>query len=562
MNFSSESVDSLLTEALEKTREKLVTADRVFFFLQEGREFRVKAAFGGRSKDAILSDKVSRAILRRVRRTGRTLFMSDAMADGGLSPRQSIREIGQRSVICAPLKARDQVVGLVYADTVSMVAAFSPDNLSWMNALVGHLDRHLEPLLPEHLEAIEEEELPEPPQEPLKEGLPAWSPVHRRRPPKPSEGPVVTVLGEKIPNLAARKVKPLGRRRLVRLFKVRPVDRAIFFRSLATMIAAGITIHRAFDVLSEQAGRMGPVAKQLCDDVVNGHLMSAAMKRHPRIFGKVHCSLVTVGEETGNLDSLLESLAQHEERLLALRGRMQAAVAYPALVLLFCLGGCMAAPHLFLNELFATLREANMTFPPLSMAVMTVSEALSSLWFWLVLVGATVGFGYGVQFLRANRPLLIQTERILLRVGTIGPFLQNYAILGFARSLGLLLDAGVRLDRSLELAAEASGSAQLENAMEKVIEELKLGKRFSLCLSNTRLFPHVFIEFIVMGEESGKLVDGCRNAEILFLDKTERALDAVEALMEPLSVAFVGILVGLVAIACLLPLVKMVESFM
>ncbi len=592
MSLQGQSVDELLQAALSQAQENLQTADRLFFFLQEGRQLKLKASLGRTPPDKLLADRVSRAILRRVRRTGRTLFLSDALADHGLGVRQSIREIGQRSVICAPLKAQDKVVGLVYADTVSMIAAFTPEQLAWLNGLVSRLDQRLGPLLPEYLEAIEEEpledeELPRigvaPPKPMALKGSKAFdslvgAALERRAPHEPATAFQVRAAwetpkgeGEAEASSPSAKLTPdeldrwRARRRSRALGagpRVKPIDRALFFRSMAVMLTAGLPIHRVFDVLAQQSRSLGAVAQRLSADVTGGRRLSTAMGRFPKVFGTVERAIVAVGEETGNLDVLLESLAQHEERLLAMRGRIQSAFAYPLFVFVFCLGGCVAAPPLFLNDLFQTLTESQIELPLLTHWVMGAARVLSSAWFWLMALGI-VGAAWAFRAsLKVSSGLARTIEDLLYRLPALGPLMVALSVLGFVRSLAVLLDAGVRLDRSLELAAEASGSRGLGAQIRSVVQDLHAGSRFSKALAECGLFPRTFIEFMALGEETGRMVEACGFAERLYREQVERDLETLEALMEPLAVCFVGILVGLIAIACLLPLVRMVEGFM
>lgn len=565
MNFTSNNVNSLLKEALDKTTGQIRTADRVVFMLQEGRQLAIKAAHGGRTEKVLPAEKLSRAILRRVRRTGRTLFLADAMGDAGLGARQSIQEIGQRSVICAPLKANGRVVGLMYADTISLIAAFTPAHLRWVNQMTESLNEHLTPLIPRHFETVAEghtvvdEEgdfvvTPLPPEvNPIEQALAGAASVLPREISFKEHRPVYYQRA-----LIQRRDKPAKNIHDTRLSLQ---ELASFYRGLASMLIAGITVHRALDVLSEQNSPSAPVARFLHDQVMSGHRLSSSMAKFPRIFNSVHCGLIRIGEETGCLDTLSGSLADHVESRMALRGKVISALTYPVIVLLICFAGCMLAPPLFLNDFFATLAAGNARLPWITEMVLAISQALWSPFLWLAVgvLGFTAVAGW--RKLRTRRELVIALEERLMEIPVVGDVRRSFFLLDFMQTLALQLEAGMRLDKSLKLSAKVTNSPLFQEKTEWIVEQITDGDSLSFSCQRARVFPNIVVEFIALGEETGKMSESCRFAENYLRERAEHALETAEALMEPLSIAIVGILVGIVALACMLPLVRMFEAF-
>ncbi len=562
MNFAGEDVDSLLNEALEKVRLQIRTADRVVFLLQEGRALAVKAAHGRPGREMPV-EQVSRSILRRVRRTGRTLFLSDALADNGLGPRKSIQEIGQRSVICAPLKASGKVIGLLYADTVSVIAAFTPAHLDWVNEMTWALNKQLEPLLPQHYETM----------------LDGTSPTASFVEPIVSVPitPGMTELKKAASVFKARERVPLRRFDIARRsrpkktkastkklqeIRIKGIELATFYRALASMLSSGITVHRALDVLADQVSPVSSVARSLHDEVVSGCRLSVAMSRFPNTFGAVHRSLITVGEETGSLDTLTDSLATFVEQQVGLRGRLFAAMTYPTIVVSLCIMGCMLAPPLFLNDFFETLKAANMQLPLLTRGVMALSNALWSPLLWAAL-GGMGWFALGAwRRAKTNRVLMKRIEETIRKVPVFGELRQNFVLTDYMQTLAIQLEAGLRLDKSLLLSASVSGTIYLQDKTDAVVEMIKEGSTLSYGLQRAKVFPTSVVEFLKLGEETGKMAECCRYSEALLREKAEHTLEVAEALLEPLAMAVVGFLVGIVALACMLPLVKMFETFL
>lgn len=577
MTFEAADLDGLMKEALEKVKGHIRTADRVVILMQEGRQFAIKAAHGGRPGKEIPVEKVSRAILRRVRRTGRTLFLSDAMTDNGLGPRRSIQDIGQRSVICAPLKARGRVVGLMYADTVSVIAAFTPAHLNWVNRLTESLAEQLEPLLPERTDTGLNEQTIAPGDDPESDLIiplvPSRAPLSPPvvTPPTSAEISEVVFAPDQTPldPLRARKAAQVkekagqvqrGRARRKEPLALREL--AVFYRGLSSMLIAGITVHRALDLLAEQSSETAPVARSLHNDVMNGHRLSLAMARFSHVFSPVQRALIRVGEETGSLDILTRSLAEHIEARMTLRGRVVAALTYPVLVTVFVFVACMLAPPLFLNDFFATLQAADLRLPLLTRAVIAICGALWSPLFWILVLGAGLGIRHGCKRLMANPKTARTLERKILALPVIGPVRQSFFLLDFMQTLALQLEAGLRLDKSLLLSASVSGNVYLQERTMWVVDHVKAGDSLSYALHRSKVFPRTVVEFVSLGEETGKMSDCLRFSEALLRERAESALETAQALMEPLAICLVGSLVGVLALACMLPLVKMFEAFL
>lgn len=543
--MESETVDGLFEESLGLIRRHVRDADRVVLLLQELKVLSVKAVFGSKAASMVVKEQVSRAIVRRVRRTGRPLRIADALEDSGLSPRGSIQEIGQRSVLCVPLKDNSLVIGFIYVDSLSLVEAFSDSDMNWLGRLAIVLSRRLEMLMPAHLDELAR--------------LSEAAPVNRRKRKKNLQTFGIDLIKTVRsypgnfqalrPNLEAIKQRP------------RAIERCSFFRAMSAMITAGVSIDRSLQVLSEQDSRMAKVAGSLQDDIVSGRPLSSAMSRFPSVFNRVQVSMIAVGENSGTMDTVLLALADAEERQVGTRGRAISALIYPAAVLGFVVVGCLLAPPLFLNDFFRTLADSGVSLPPLTLAVMYVSKTLWSPFFWALVAFAVVGLRVLYLRWKDSPRLALRSEELLRKVPVLGELASQVCQLAFVRSLALQLEAGLYLDKSLVLASRTSGSRLLEDKTVEIVEGLKNGASLGFSIERSRVFPRLVVEFLKMGEETGRLSQSCQFAENLLRAKLEAAIEVAEALVEPLSMALVGFLVGLVALACMLPLVKMFEAF-
>jgi len=531
IRLTSKYEGDLYVEALELCKEELARADRVLILLQENKSLALKASYGSKAAFMIMREEISSSIVRRVRRKNRAVFLNDALADADLGSSQSIKRIGQRSVLCTPINSRGQNIGILYADSISLIGAFTDEDLRWSIRLATALGKSLTTVEKSDFMPIQ------PVERPFKEPRLPWRALRQ-----------VDALAEPDDVLVLAPL-PKG------------PEKVVFLRSLACMVEAGFPVQSALDLLADSKGGMGPYAYRIAQDVSKGMAMSRAFAKHPRLFGKDFVNLLLVGENSGTLDNVLVALADAEESNVLMRTRVMSALTYPLIVFLFTGLGCLAAPPLFLNDFFATLSEANIQLPWITQLVMQASAALWSPGYWMILLAAVWSIKTAL-FASKQKVVIYQTlERAFLRLAVFGEIYKDLSILKFARALGMQVEAGMYLDQSIKLAGEASGSPLLKLESELVRERLQAGESFSFALERSEFFPKALIEFIRVGEETAKLGEMCQVVVRLLADKTENSIETLQALVEPLAMALVGILVGTVAIACLLPLVQMVMAF-
>lgn len=532
----SSSREELYAEVISLCRKNIVRADRILLLLQEGKSFEVKSSFGSKAVYVSTDETVSRSILRRVRRTQRAISIVDALADSDLAAQQSIKAIGQRSVLCAPVTITGKCVGVVYIDSISLVGAFTEEEFRWTIRLANSIARKLPTV-----KNVPAPRVPDAPKKVLQ------APVASNRP-APSSS---TGWGPQILELPAAIIP--GRSPSLS-------DLTVFFRSLSCLLGAGLTLSNSVTVLSNSGSSMSEVATLLATDLNKGVPFSAALSRFPTLFSPDIRSLVAVGERSGTLDTVLDSIAQSVEKNWKIREKLKSALTYPAVIAVFCLLGIMLAPPLFLNDFFKSLQESNMELPLLSKVIMQTAKLI-----WHPLAWAGVGFAaVGASFywkrinsLPRGRRLV---ENLVLRLPGLGDVYRKLRLLRFFRAFGLQLEAGLYLDRSLKLAAQVSGSDHFREEVDRAVERIHAGESLSFSLERSGLFDTTAVEFLKVGEETGKVAEMCRAVESLLTEETEHAIEVGQALVEPITMALLGALTGIVAIGCLLPLIRMIES--
>lgn len=340
--------------------------------------------------------------------------------------------------------------------------------------------------------------------------------------------------------------------------KVRPDDIAIFSRQLATMLAAGIPLVQAFEIVGN--GNDKPAMQKLIldikADVEGGSSLHESLAKHPLYFDELYTNLVEAGEQAGALENLLDKIATYKEKSEALKKKVKKALFYPAAVMVVAVIVTIIL-LIFVIPQFEKLFEGfGAELPAFTQFVINCSRFLQDNGVYLgVLVAAGV-YAF-IYFFKRSKKLRQTIDRMSLKVPVIGPILTKSAIARFARTLSTMFAAGVPLVEALESVAGATGNIVYEDAVMKMREEVATGQRLQQAMQNTGLFPNMVIQMIAVGEESGSLDEMSGKVATFFEQDVDNAVDSMSSLLEPLIMAILGVLVGGLVIAMYLPIFKL-----
>lgn len=340
--------------------------------------------------------------------------------------------------------------------------------------------------------------------------------------------------------------------------------RVTFLRSLATMLGAGIDVGRALDQLAQSQAepRMARIVSLLTQRILfEGFTLSRAFRSCPRAFPDTVVAMLAVAEESGSLPQMLDAGATYMEKLHALRQRLQAALIYPAAVLALAAGMLvLGLPFLFRNQL-ALVHSLGGNLPAYTRLLVRLGLALTR---WEVLAGlALAGVVTGALiFWRLSRPgVLPQLYARALSAPVLGRILRLAAARGFAQAYAVMNHSGLKVTVALPLAAASSGSplmeAQTESVMRALVEE---GKPLTQALRGFQELPASFFHMLAAAEESGALGPTLAGLERIYGWELEARLETALALLEPLIMLGLGLVVGLVMMATLLPMTQLLQA--
>lgn len=340
--------------------------------------------------------------------------------------------------------------------------------------------------------------------------------------------------------------------------KVTPGDIAIFSRQLATMIAAGIPLVQAFEIVGtgHDNAAMQKLILAIKADVEGGTALAQALAKHPLYFDDLFVNLVESGEQAGALETLLDKIATYKEKTEAIKKKIKKALTYPAAVLVVALI-VTTILLIFVIPAFEDLFKGfGADLPSFTRMVIDLSVFVRETgWFLAMLIIAGVAsFLYFKKRSRAMRHFL---DRMILKTPIIGPILEKAAIARYSRTLSTMFAAGVPLVEALHSVAGACGNIVYEEGVLKMRDEVATGQRLQMAMENTQLFPNMVIQMIAVGEESGSLDEMSGKVADFYEADVDNAVDNLSSLLEPMIMAILGVLVGGLVVAMYLPIFKM-----
>jgi len=339
----------------------------------------------------------------------------------------------------------------------------------------------------------------------------------------------------------------VGRRR--RRTMARGPALAVFSRTVATMLGAGVTVDRAVGFAGRQAGHpaVAAAARDVHDRLQGGESLADALGKHPDIFGPVFCAMVAAGEESGALDEAMARVADHEDEVTEIRSEIRSALVYPALMTVATGAGIILLLLFIVPRFAAMIMEEGGTLPLSTRALVNASRVAVNGWWLLILgpVSATIG---ARAWLRSpgNRRAWHAWR---LRLPLAGELEEKYATARFSRALGMLLGSGRPILSSLDTARASVSNAALGADFERAMEAVSHGQSLHAALADA--LPPLANELIAVGEESGRLDEMCMRIAESYDAEVRRSIRTLVAIIEPAMILFFGVIVGFVALAML-----------
>lgn len=339
---------------------------------------------------------------------------------------------------------------------------------------------------------------------------------------------------------------------------IKPIDIAIFVRQLATMMKAGVPLTQSFEIVADALDNpsMKDLVLNIKADIEAGSTFEQALRKHPRYFDDLFCSLVGAGEQSGALETMLERVATYKEKSELLKAKIKKALKYPIAVIVVAV---IVTAILLIKvvPVFADLFHSfGAELPAFTQMVVNMSEWMQKYW-WILLFGiggAIVAFSEAQKRSKKFRDSL---DRMTLKVPIFGNIAYQAIIARFSRTLSTTFAAGVPLIDALDSTAGATNNVVYYDATQKIKQDVATGQQLQFAMRSTNLFPSMAIQMVGIGEEAGSLEEMLDKVATYYENEVDNAVDGLTSLMEPMIMAFLGVVVGGLVIAMYLPIFQM-----
>ncbi len=335
---------------------------------------------------------------------------------------------------------------------------------------------------------------------------------------------------------------------------------AIFTRQFSVMIDAGLPLVQCLEILGKQEPHKGfaAVILKTREDVESGAALADAMKKHPRTFDPLYSNMIAAGEAGGILDTILKRLAVYIEKNVKLKGEVKSAMIYPIAVLV--IAGVVVAAILWkvIPTFAAMFAGLGAELPLPTRIVIQLSNGLVAYGWLLIILLGVASWAFKNFYATENGRRTV--DRFALKMPVLGNILRKVAVARFCRTLSTLLASGVPILDGLDITARTAGNAIIEDAIQVTRTSIERGETISAPLRETKVFPSMVVQMINVGETTGALDAMLSKIADFYEEEVDTAVAGLLTLMEPVMIAFLGVIVGGIVVAMYLPIFDMISK--
>jgi type IV pilus assembly protein PilC len=335
-------------------------------------------------------------------------------------------------------------------------------------------------------------------------------------------------------------------------------DIAVFSRQLATMLKSGVPLVTSMQIISGglKNPRMRVMVDKIRAEVESGSALHEALEEHPVQFDELYTNLVKAGESAGVLDTILDNIATHKERIESIKGKIRKALYYPAAVIAVAIIVSSILLIYVIPQFEGIFKSFGADLPAFTKMVVEASRFMRAKGIYLLLgfVALVIAF---IMAKKRSKRFAYFIDHTALKIPIVGSILEQAAIARFCRTLAITFAAGVPLVDALQIVSGATGNRVFDNAAAKIREDVAVGHQLQMAMQQVGVFPTMVIQMASIGEEAGSLDEMLIKVAEAYEEEVNNAVDALSSLLEPLIIVFVGIVVGTMVIAMYLPIFKM-----
>ncbi len=339
--------------------------------------------------------------------------------------------------------------------------------------------------------------------------------------------------------------------------KIPPLEVTWFTRYLCDLIDAGVPVLRSLFLVRNQIKHpyFKNILGQIYSAVKDGVPLSSALARFPDIFSVFYVNIIKSGEVSGNLGPVLNRLADFLEKDQEIQAQVTSSLVYPSLIIFVGFAAVTFLLTWVIPQITSIFEDMGENLPLPTVILMTVSGAISRYW-WIGLVLAGSGFIY-LRNVCGTPHGRLWFDGIKLRILYFGDFIKGVEIGHFSRTLATLLDNGVTIIVALESIVLVIRNEVLRKEIRKVLQDVTGGSGLAVAMGKSSFFPESVVHMVAVGEESGEIYKGLYKVALYYERQSQRAIKTMTSLIEPGLILFLGIVIGFVVVAMLMPIFRM-----
>jgi len=336
--------------------------------------------------------------------------------------------------------------------------------------------------------------------------------------------------------------------------KVKLKDLSIFCRQFYTMLNAGVPILTCLDILSNQIEnkKLRQATKEINEEVEKGGVLSDAMKKHTDIFPELLVSLVTSGEASGNIDSIMLRMATHYEKENKTTNKVKSAMIYPIVLGLVAIGSIVFILTSVMPTFTEIFKESGTVLPWSTRFLLGFSDLIQKNWIFIIVLIGIVIFGLNT-FLKTEGGKLA-ASKLKLKLPVLKKLNQMIIVSRFTRTLSTLIASGIQLVDALKIVSEVTGNKVSEKVLLKIRDNVMRGESLYSSMRESEIFPPMLYSMIKIGEETGSLDDILNKTADFYDEELETIIQTSVALMEPILIVVMGLVIGFMIVSIMLPL--------
>ena len=337
-------------------------------------------------------------------------------------------------------------------------------------------------------------------------------------------------------------------------------DLVLFTRQLSSMLASGLTLMRALEILKDQMQNqnMSEIVTTVINDVEEGKTLAQAIEKHPKAFSPIYISIIRAGEQSGLLDKVLSRLADNLEKQAKLRSTIKSALMYPAVVIILMAVVMVIMMLYVMPQLTVLYQNLNVPLPLPTQIVVGMSSVMTTFWPIVLIVIALIIFAYRKWSKTPDGTLIIDT--IILKLPVFGKLISKSILAEFSRTLGLLVGTGTLVVQALVETADTTGNVNYKNAIVAVSKQVEKGVTVGDAMAYYPLFPSLLVQLVKIGEQTGKIDESLGKASEYFEREVNETVKTLTTAMEPFIMVVLGIGVAFLIISIITPIYSLISS--